>query len=61
LQQTNDDLRRQLDEAHVQLEDYKNRFSDFQKQLVEASREVQSKDLALSVAQNQLRQFEERR
>lgn len=61
LQQTNDDLRRQLDEAHVQLEDYKNRFSDLQKQLVEASREVQSKDLALSVAQNQLRQFEERR
>lgn len=61
LQQINDDLHRQLDEAHAQLEDYKNRFSDLQKQLVEASQEIQSRDLALSVAQNQLRHFEEGR
>ncbi len=58
LLQTNNDLHRQLDEAYVQLEDYKNRFFDVQKQLVEASQEIQSRDLALSVAQNQLKHSE---
>ncbi|WP_375793963.1 IncA family protein [Chlamydia sp. 12-01] len=60
LLQVNEDLRKQLEEARAQLEDYTNRFSEAQNQILQISLELQSKDLALQVAEDKLKQFKEK-
>ncbi|BAE80989.1 myosin heavy chain form B [Chlamydia felis Fe/C-56] len=54
------DLRKQLDANRSELEVYKNRFLEIQREFLKISLENQAKDLALKVAENKLKQFEKK-
>ncbi|MEF9519768.1 IncA family protein [Chlamydia crocodili] len=53
------DLRNQLEESRIQLEDYQKRLTEAQRALLQVSLEMQSKDLALKVAEDKLKKFED--
>ncbi|SYX09262.1 chromosome segregation protein SMC,IncA protein [Chlamydia poikilotherma] len=54
------DLRNQLEESRIQLEDYQKRLTEAQRALLQVSLDMQSKDLALKIAEDKLKQFEDK-
>ncbi|QVE49332.1 IncA family protein [Chlamydia crocodili] len=59
-QQVIQGLHHQLEDSRVQLEDYKTRLVETQNELLKMSAKMQSKDLALQIAEDKLKQFEDK-